>query len=379
MAGLDVPLDFGVTEEHVLLRSEAQRFLAERCPPAEVRRWMEEPSGFDPTLWREIGRLGWVGLAFPEAHGGAGLGHLPLALLLDEMGRSLLPSPFFACLLAGFAFEHAGSAGQCERWLPSIASGESIASLALLEPGGAFEADALCTSAEPAEGGFVLRGRKIQVLAAPSANLLVVPCREPDGQLAFFVVEPPCPGLVIDPETGIDATRRSGRVTLEGVRVPADARLDGEGATALNEVLVRGAAALAAEMVGGAEGALLLTRDYAIQRVQFGRPIGSFQAVKHPIVDTLIGVELVRSLALAAGAGLDRTPAQAEPVVRMAKALAGDVFSDAVRRAVQLHGGYGFTWDCDIHLYFRRALWSRAVLGDGTHHRHRLAEQLFAE
>ncbi len=378
MIRLELPGDFGVTEEHLLLRDEARRFLDERCSPSEVRRLAESPEGHDPALWKEMGRLGWAGLALPEEHGGAGLGHVPLALLLEEMGRRLVPSPFFACLLAGFALARAGDRSQRERWLNPIAAGETIATLAFTEPGGAFEPEHLTAQAEPVSGGFVLRGRKTHVPAAAVAGLLVAPFRVPSGEVALFALELPTPGVTIEPETGVDATRRTARVSFDGVRVASEARLGEDGATALADVLLRGAAALAAEMAGGADGVLELTRQYAIQRVQFGRPIGAFQAVKHPLVDTMIGVELARTQALAAAAALDHAPPQAESYTRMAKALAGEVFAAATRRAVQLHGGYGFTWECDAHLYLRRALWTCAVLGDALHHRQKLAQALFS-
>jgi alkylation response protein AidB-like acyl-CoA dehydrogenase len=371
----EIPRDFGFGEEHDLLRQQARRFLAERCPMKEVRRLAEDPLGHDPALWKDMAGLGWSGLVLAEEHGGAGLGALHLALLLDEMGRVLLPSPFTASLLAGLALREAGSAEQRARFCPPLASGETIGTLAFAEPDGAFEPGHLAARAEPAAGGFVLHGVKAYVLAAVSAKLVVAPFQTPDG-VALFAVELPTPGVTVTREVVVDPTRRSGRIAFDGARVGAGARLAGEGEAALERVLAWGWMALAAEMTGAADAALILTRDYAVQRIQFGRPIGAFQAVKHPLVDILVGVESSRTLALAAAAALDHQPLRAALPARMAKAAAGDVFSLAARKAVQLHGGYGFTWDCDAHFFFKRALWSRAALGDAHHHRRRLADAL---
>src|SRR5690606_32981893 len=302
----------------------------------------------DRGLWKEIAQLGWVGLVLPERFGGAGLGWLHLAILMEEMGRRLVPGPFLGSLLAGIAVERGGDDTQRERWLPAIAAGETIASLALVEPGGAFEADAIQATADPVEGGFVLRGRKTHVVGGADAGLVVAAFREPSGRVALFAVELPASGVAIEDEVSIDPTRPTARIAFDGVRVGADARLAGDGAAALADTVVRGCAALAAEQVGGAESVLELTRQYALDRKQFGRQIGFFQAVKHPIVDMMCGVELARSLACGAAAALDAGTPSAEVHARMAKALASDVYAQAVRKGVQLHGGYGFTWDCDV-------------------------------
>jgi alkylation response protein AidB-like acyl-CoA dehydrogenase len=214
---------------------------------------------------------------------------------------------------------------------------------------------------------------KSHVSFGASAQAVVVPCREPAGGVALFVVEVPAPGASVEPEVSVDSTRRTARITLDGVRVGKAARLDGDGLAALRATHRLGWTILAAEMVGAAESVLVRTCDYAAERRQFDRAIGSFQAVKHPLVDIMVGVELARSLVLGAAAALDRDPATADVPARMAKAMACDVLALAVRKGVQLHGGYGFTWDCDVHFYFKRALASRGTLGDAMHHRRHLA------
>ncbi len=384
MTTLDVKLPaldagLGYSEEHGLLVDSARRFLAERCPRTEVRRVVDESADHDPELWKEIAALGWIGLSSAEEHGGAQLDLLHLALLMEEMGRALLPSPFLGCVLALDALERAGSAAQVQRFAPSIISGERVATLAFAEPGGRWEADQTTARAEPADGGFVLHGDKTHVLAGASADLVVVPCRAPDGTLALYVVELPAGGLCIEREVCVDRTRPTARLALDGVHVPPEARLAGDGLQALRTTLFRGAVLLASEMVGAAEAVLGITREYAIERQQFGRAIGSFQAVKHPIVDMMIGVELSRNLALGAAAAFSQDPASFEPSARMAKAMACDCVGFAVSRGVQLHGGFGFTWDCDVQLYFKRALWARGALGDAAHHRQHLARMLLGQ
>jgi len=372
-----IPVDFGFSDEHDLLRQSARRLLQERCTLQDVRRVAESESGVDPSLWKEIVGLGWTGLVVPEAHGGAGLDHLTLALLLEETGRALLPSPLLATIFAGFALEAAGDETQQARWLPAIASGDVLGALALCETEGAWLPDELRASAEPTENGFVLRGVKPLVMAGAQAGLVIAPFREPGGRLALFAVETPSTGLSIDAESPLDPTRRTARLRFDGVRVGRDARLAGDGASALERTYLRATAALAAEMVGGAETVLGLVREYAIARKQFDRQIGAFQAVKYPIVDLMTGVELSRTHALGAAVALDHAPENAAVAVRMAKALVSDTYAFGVRKGVQLHGGYGFTWDCDVHWFFKRALWSRAFLGDAVHHRKALANDLF--
>jgi alkylation response protein AidB-like acyl-CoA dehydrogenase len=210
---------------------------------------------------------------------------------------------------------------------------------------------------------------------AGSSALLVAPFTV-DGGVALFAIPLPTDGVSIEPEVSVDGTRRTARVVFDGARVASSARLDGEGAAALATLHMRGYVMLAAEMIGAAEAMLSRTREYAIERKQFNRQIGSVQAVKHPIVDVMIAIERARSLVVGAAAALDQAPDRAENTARMAKAAATDALRFAVDRGVQLHGGYGFTWDCDAHFFFKRYLWSAATLGDATHHRKHLASAL---
>jgi len=374
-----VQAGLGFVDDHELLQKSARRFLTERCPRSAVRRLVDEGADHDPALWKEIAELGWIGLCSAEQHGGAGLDLLYLCLLLEEMGRALLPSPFLGSMLALAALEHAGSPEQQTRHVPALLSGERTATLAFSEPGGSWEPEHVTARSEPSNGGFRLSGDKTHVLSGASADLVVVPCLDPDGSIALYAVELPAERLAVHREVCVDRTRPTARLALDRVAVPREARLEGDGLVALGAAFCRGYVLLASEMVGVAEAVLGLTRDYAIERRQFGRAIGSFQAVKHPIVDMLIGIELSRNLVLGAAAAFDQDPARFEQSARMAKAMAGQSLGFAVEKGVQLHGGFGFTWDCDVQLYFKRALWSRGTLGDATHHRRHLARTLLAQ
>lgn len=367
---LELPDQFGFDPDMDLLRQSTRRLLNERCSMETVRKLDTDELGYDEALWKEMAKLGWMGLALPESCGGAELGSLRLAIVLEEMGRRLLPGPFFNTALAGLALVDAGAADRCE----AIATGERVATIALSEPEGSWEPEHVSATAEQAGGGWVLRGAKTHVMWGGSADLLVAPF-ELGGEVALFAVDLPQAGVTIEPEVCVDTTRRTARITFDGAVVDKTARLDG-GLDAWRRVFVRGYALLAAEMVGGAESVLGITRDYAVERIQFNRPIGSFQAVKHPLVNVMLGIEAARSHAVAAAAALDATPTAAETPARMAKASATDVYSYAVGRGVQLHGGFGFTYDCDVHFYFKRAMWSAATLGDATHHRRHLADRL---
>ncbi|HTO69200.1 MAG TPA: acyl-CoA dehydrogenase family protein [Myxococcota bacterium] len=331
-------------EEHALLRAEARRWLDERFPIARVRALADGEAGEDPADWQELAALGWLGLVVPEKYGGAGLGALHLAVLLEETGRRLLPSPLLSSTLAALALVESGSEAQRERWLRPLVTGETRIALALRPEAvwGGGLADA-----------FVARvGDRCAVVAAVD------------------------PGLRAEPEVVLDRTRRSVRLTLSGVHPNAEEFLPAPADEVAARLAPRACLALAAEMAGGADALLALTSSYAATREQFDKPIGSFQAVKHPLVNVLLGVEALRSLVYAAACALDAQSPDAEALARMAKAKACDVYGFAASRAVQLHGGYGFTIDCDAHLYLKRAQTTRPAFGDAMAQRRWLAEKL---
>jgi alkylation response protein AidB-like acyl-CoA dehydrogenase len=333
-------------EEHALLRAEARRWLDERFPIARVRELADGDSGEDPSDWAALAELGWLGLCVPEKFGGAGLGAVHMAVLMEESGRRLVPSPLLPSTLAALVLAQSGSEAQRERWLRPIAAGEVRAVLAV-------GTDA--------------------VWGAERADVIVTRHGE-----RFAIVPARAPGARIEPELVLDRTRRSARVHLEGVALEAGAFLPGGADEILSRVTPWACLALAAEMAGGADALLQLTSAYTATREQFGKPIGSFQAVKHPLVNVLIGVEGLRSLVYAAATALDSGDSDAESLARMAKAKACDVYVLAASRAVQLHGGFGFTLDCDAHLYLKRAQTTRPAFGDAMSQRRWLAGRLLA-
>jgi alkylation response protein AidB-like acyl-CoA dehydrogenase len=366
-----LPDDFAWTGDHDLLRVTARRLLGERCPMREVRRLAADQSGFDRALWRELAELGWTGLHLPERFGGAGLDPLSMAVVLEEAGRALYPGPLLATALGGLAIARAGAPEQAARLLPDVAAGRTIATLALVEGATSWQPDAVTASAEPVAGGYRLAGEKVHVPWAQAADLLIAPLRC-EGGISLFAV--PLDRARVELEVPLDPTCRIARVRLDGAEVLADARLAGP--ASLHDLLAPALVYLAAEMTGAAGAALDMTCAYARERVQFDRPIGSFQAVKHPLVDVLVAVERARSLVVGAAAALDHAAADALRAARMAKVAAEEALLHASDRAVQLHGGFGFTWDCDAHLYYKRALASAATWGDARHHRRALAGDL---
>jgi alkylation response protein AidB-like acyl-CoA dehydrogenase len=354
-------MNFGFTEEQDLLRQEVRKFLDAHCPIAEVRHLMETPEGFSRDLWKQMGELGWLGLTIPEVQGGAGLGWVDLVVVLEEMGRTLFPSPFLATTIAAAAIRAAGNDTQKSRWLPALADGSKIASLAWLEPSDRWEP----AGVELASANGTLTGTKTQVLDAAAADLFVVAFRE-GGALRFGVVERNAKGVTVEPTPSIDQTRRVGRIRFEGAAI-ADV-LDGAGDAVATRIFDLATAAVTAESLGAAEAAIRLTVAYANEREQFGSPIGRFQGVKHPLAEEYVDVESAKSIVYYAAWCLDERDADASRAVSLAKAYASEAFARAGIDAVQLHGGVGFTWEYDPHLYLKRSKWARPAFGDADFH-----------
>ncbi len=365
-------MNFGFTEEQELLRAEVRKFLAESCPMTEVRKISASKEGYSAELWRREAELGWPGLAIPEAHGGAGLGFVDLVVLLEETGRALHPSPLLATTLAASALTDAGSEAQRARWLPGLASGATIGTVAWLEASDVHRPEGVALTAVADGDGFVLRGEKRFVLDGAQAGLFVVAARTAPGPegVSLFVVERGA-GVSTDDLPCIDATKRVARLRLDGVRVGADAQLAAPGA--FERLLDRGAAAVTAEMLGAAEAAHALTVRFAKERVQFGSPIGRYQGVKHPLAEIYVDLESSKSLLYYAAWALDESPAEAPRAVAMAKAYATEMFSRLGIDVVQLHGGIGYTWEYDAQLYLKRSKWARPAFGDADHHYDRAA------
>jgi alkylation response protein AidB-like acyl-CoA dehydrogenase len=369
-------MNFGFTEEQELLRAEVRKFLDESCPMEGVRKISASPPGYSAELWKRTSELGWAGLTIPEVHGGAGLGFVDLVVLLEETGRTLYPSPLIATTLAATAIQDAGSEEQQARWLPSLAAGQRIGTVALLEASDVLGPAGVTLEARREGDGLLLTGEKRFVPDGHAADLFVVACRTGRGpdDMALVVVERGAAGLTTENLPCIDETKRLGRIRLEGVRVKRDAVLAAKpGTAALTRLLDRGAAAVTAEMIGAAEGALALTVRYAKERLQFGSPIGRYQGVKHPLAEIYVDVESAKSLLYFAAWTLDENPEEAPRAVSMAKAYATEAFSRLGLDVVQLHGGIGYTWEYDAQLYLKRSKWARPAFGDADHHYERAA------
>ncbi|MGD8861456.1 MAG: acyl-CoA dehydrogenase [Myxococcales bacterium] len=372
-----------LSEEQGLLARSAGDFLTKHSTFDAVRRRMETDRGFDPKLWQEMASLGWLGASLPEAHGGAGMPVGALVSLAEPMGRHLFASPWLATTLAGRLIDAAGGEQQKQRWLPAIAGGELIATVALTEPGGSWELQAPGATAARSGDGYALRGSKSLVLDAEAAGLILCSATLDDGSgsPAIFAVERAAlPDGALRRHELIDERRRAFRLDLDGLQVPADARLDGDdAAAALGHVDGVGTLLLAAEMSGGTEGVMDLTLEYLRTRTQFGRPIGSYQALKHPMVEIMIQQELARSLLYHAATVYEDGAELSEIAVRMAKAQAGETYTHAADRSIQFHGAIGFTHECHAQLFFRHAQWAEYTFGDALHHRRRLEPLLLRQ
>jgi acyl-CoA dehydrogenase len=374
-------MNFGFTEEQQALRSAVRKYLEERCPMEDARQIMESAEGYCPERWKEIADLGWLGILVPESCGGAGLAWVDLLVLLEETGRALFPSPLLGTVLSILAIVENGSHEQQERFLPGIAEGRDLFTVALLERADVLDPEAQATRAVREGDGFILDGEKLFVTDASSASHLVVSCRVgegPDG-IALAVVPKDVAGVAVTNLPSIDASKRLGRVSLAGARIPADAMLRGAsalrtGAAALGRLFDHAAAAITAEMVGAAEGAHAMAVAYAKTRRQFGSLIGRFQGVKHPLAEMYVDIESFKSLLYYAAWCLDEAPDEAAEHVSMAKAYANDAFTRIGIEAVELHGAFGYTWDCDAQLYLKRSKWAKAMFGSADHHYDRVAE-----
>jgi alkylation response protein AidB-like acyl-CoA dehydrogenase len=380
-------LDFALSEEQERLRDSARELLARECPSERVRKIMEGGSGHDPGLQRVFAEAGWLGILVPEAHGGAGLALLDAAVLLEELGRALVPGPFLASSVAAvLALREAGSPEQQRHWLPRLARGDALATFAFAEgQEGRFDGGGVAARADRRRGGYRLEGTKLFVEYARLADLILVAARSgrAGADLAgieLFAVPRGARGLRTLELASLDETRRPCELRLRGVELPAEARLPGRGARAsraLRRVLDACAVAVAADCLGGAQRALESAVAYVKVREQFGRPVGSFQAVQHMAAEAAARIEPARALVWWAAWAFDARPREASLAASMAKACCSDVYRFVARTAVEMHGGIGFTWENDMHLFLKRALANASAFGDADHHRDRVAELSF--
>ena len=364
-------MDLGLNETQQMLRTSAREFLEAECPTSYVRDMERDERGYTPQFWDKLAGLGWLGLVFPERYGGSELGFVELAILLEEMGRVLLPGPYFpTVLMAGMTIAEAGSDDQKREYLSGIASGRLIMTLALTEPSGRWDAEGVQAMAEPSGGGFALNGVKLYVPNANVSDHVIVAARtgQEESDVSLFVVPSNTDGLTITALQTIASDKQS-EIALDNVYVPGSALL-GElsgGWSVIEKALAWGAVGKCAEMLGGAQQTLDMTVAYAKQRIQFGRSIGSFQAIQHHVADMAADVEGCRYITYqAAWALAEGLPAERE--VAMAKAWVSDAYHRVCMTAHQCHGAIGFTREHDLQLYSRRAKVGELMFGDSEHH-----------
>ena len=365
---------FDLTDEQQAIKSTAQDFLAARYRSERIRELAESEHGFEQSDWEEMAELGWPGLALPEEWGGQGLGIVDLAILFEELGYAMAPTPLLSNTVAGLALATNGSDAQKERWLKPLAAGEARGTLALADAGspatiGDFEMEARSDG-----DGVVLDGEKVMVMDAASADFLLVATA--DGRR--HLVEGGADGVAIEPQTSIDLTRRLYSVRFDGVRVGPEATLAGSQPDFL-PVLWRACVALAAESTGIAQHTLEMAVAYAKDRQQFGRPIGSYQAVSHRCAQMLLETEGARSATYYGAWAADASPEDLPLAASMAKAYASDAGWRVADQSLQVHGGIGFTWEHDLHLWLKRAKVDSAIFGDAHWHRERVADLVLAE
>jgi alkylation response protein AidB-like acyl-CoA dehydrogenase len=373
-------MDFGFSEEQEMLRSSARDFLSKEAPMTYVRKMMDDERGYTDELWRKMAELGWMGLILPEAHGGSGLDFVDMVVVLEEMGRAVLPGPFFSTvILAGIAITEGGSADQKAKYLPKIADGTLKATLAHLEPSGRWDAEGIQLTAKESGAKWQLDGTKLFVPDANVADLFVVAART-SGKgaegVTLFLVDAKASGVGVTMLKTMDQTRKLGEVTFKNVTVGADAVLGkvGGGWGLLERVADRAKVGLAAEMCGGAQKVLEMSVEYAKVREQFGKPIGSFQAIQHKCANMLVEVESSKSITYYAAWAVANDVAEAPLAAAMAKAYTSDAYRHTAGEGIQIHGGIGFTWEHDMHIFFKRAKSSEVTFGDATWNREIVAQ-----
>ncbi len=373
-------IQFAFTEEQEQFRSTLRRFLTDRSPTTEVRRLMATDQGYDETVWRQLTEeLGLPGIHIPEQFGGAGFGMVELCIVTEELGRALLCAPYFSTAVLGAnAILNAGTDAQKSALLPKIANGSCLATLAITEPAGDWDPAAVRTIAIADGGGYRLDGTKSFVVDGHIADLLVTAARLPDSVgrqgVALFVVQANSDGVQRRLLQSIDPTRKIARIEFQQAYASLLGNLS-DGANAITRTLDQAAIALANEMVGGAQTMLESAVSYAKLRVQFGRPIGSFQAIKHKLADMLLEVELAKSAAYYAAQAAAIDDPEWPALACLAKASASEAYLHAAAECIQIHGGIGFTWDNDTHLWFKRAKSSEVFLGSPNYHRELLMQR----
>ena len=362
-------MDFGLSEEQQQLKESARAFLTGECPTAFVRKTMATDDGYPRELYDHIAKLGWTGLTVPEKFGGAGLGMLDMAMLLEEGGYAAMPGPFlFSSVLAASALKLSGFEKLNSKWLTALAEGRAVGTIAVVEKAASIDVRDINTTASKGAAGWRLNGTKMFVPYANVADFIVVAAKH-DSDIFLFVVDAKSPGVTIRSMKNLDLTRRVSSVELKSA--PAE-RLKG-GTDLFAKLIDVAAVAVAADSLGGIERALEMAVDYSKVREQFGKPIGSFQALKHAAAEIVAEVEPARAMLWYAAYAQDIGAADASRVAAMAKARLCDIYSRSTDRAVLMHGGIGFTWEHDMHLWFKRARFNESCFGSPSFHRERVA------
>jgi len=364
-------MNFDFSDDLKMLRDQARKFLAERSPRTAVRKVFEDRSGCDAALWACITELGWLGAALPEAFGGAGLGHGALCVLAEEIGYALAPVPFSSSVyLAADAIAAAGSDAQKQALLPPLAAGRRIGTFALAEGRGNPGADRIAARV----AGGRLTGSKLPVPDGVIADFAVVAAADETGDVSLHVVDLDEPGVTRSPLKGIDPGRGQARIEFDGAR--AEPLGGARGYAVVEALLDRAAILFAFEQVGGAQACLDMAKGYAIERYAFGRPIGSFQAIKHKLADVYVATELARSNAYYGAWAVSTGAAELPVAAAAARVAATEAFHLASKENIQTHGGMGFTWESDCHLYYRRSKLLAAAIGSAPYWKDRLIAEL---
>ena len=375
-------MDFDLGKEQEMLKVSARDFLKKECPKELVRELMEDEKGYSPKLWEQMTDLGWQSLVIPEEYDGVGSGFLDLIVLLEEMGRALAPGPFVPTVVyAGRTILAAGTEEQKKRYLPAIANGEMIMTVAMLESSGSIEPSDITVSADPSGGDFVINGTKLFVPDAHVADHLICVARTKPGTgedgISLFLVDGKAKGLKVEPLTTMSGEKTC-EVTFDGVTVPADGLL-GElhaGWPILRNMLDEAIVCECAWMLGGARWVLETSVDYAKEREQFGAPIGTFQAIQHKLANVAVQVEGATAIVYYAAWTVDEDDPGKSLAASAAKAWCSDMYTHTAFEGIQVHGGMGFTWEHDMHLYLKRAKSSQVLFGDSDYHRERIAQLL---
>ncbi|GBE25383.1 acyl-CoA dehydrogenase [bacterium BMS3Bbin02] len=372
-------MDFGVSDEQSMLRDMAREYLTNRLTSEKVRALMESDTAHDEAFWAEIAEMGWHAMAIPEEYGGAGFTFQELGILLEEMGRRVSPGPFFSTVVLGAnALLLGGTEDQKQRLLPPVAAGEHRLAFAPVDAGGQWSLDDVTTTAVIDGSDVTLTGQKSFVVDGHTADTLIVSARDDDGNVDFWLVPRDADGVSAHHVETLDMTRKQADVTLDGVTVKVADRLGdaGSGSVLIDALYDIAGAALGYESVGGAQQCLDMAVEYAKERKQFGRAIGSFQAVKHKCADMLVQVESAKSAAYAAGWAAVHDADEFLITAPLAKSFCTDAYFFCAAENIQVHGGIGFTWEHDAHLFFKRAKTNQLMFGDGTLWRAKLADRL---